>query len=175
MDFSNFAQNIWTLCKKKYHKIFIMFWPDKMLSKRSSVCSGGWVLFHYPVVPEPGGARGATGPPIFCRWVNPVRTREGRLNPPITTDPPNVFHLPASLLPVQLVWSTVVNLFSLWFTNDGRAKKTFREVKSNQYLSLCLKLWYLVREMTKMFDFSKVKSLTLFVHNLQYCVPLFSL
>ena len=44
-----------------------------------------------------GGARGATGPPIFCRSVNPIRTGEGRLSPPITTGPPNVFHLPASL------------------------------------------------------------------------------
>ena len=44
-----------------------------------------------------GGARGATGPPIFSRSVNPIRTGEGRLSPPITTGPPNVFHLPASL------------------------------------------------------------------------------
>ena len=46
------------------------------------------------VVPEPGGP---LAPPIFCRSVNPIQTREGRLSPPITTGPPNVFHLPASL------------------------------------------------------------------------------
>ena len=44
-----------------------------------------------------GGAGGATGPPIFCRSFNPIRTREVRLSPTITTGPPNVFHLPASL------------------------------------------------------------------------------
>ena len=43
-------------------------------------------------------ARGATGPPIFGRSVNPILTGEGRLSPPITTSTPKVFHLPASLL-----------------------------------------------------------------------------
>ena len=40
-------------------------------------------------MPEPGGQRGATvpPPPIFCRSVNPIRTGEGRLSPPITTAP----------------------------------------------------------------------------------------
>ena len=38
----------------------------------------------------PGG--GATAPPpIFCRSVNPIQTGKGRLSPPITTGPPNVF------------------------------------------------------------------------------------
>ena len=49
------------------------------------------------VMPEPGGPGGPLAPPIFCRSVNPIRTGEGRLSPPITTGPPNVFHLPASL------------------------------------------------------------------------------
>ena len=44
-----------------------------------------------------GGARGPLAPPIFCRSVNPTRTGEGRFSPPITTGPPNGFHLPASL------------------------------------------------------------------------------
>ena len=46
------------------------------------------------------GARGAPGPPppMFVRSVNPIPTGEGRLSPPITTDTPKVFHLPASLL-----------------------------------------------------------------------------
>ena len=44
-----------------------------------------------------GGAKGATGPPIFGRSVNPIPTEEGRLSPPITTGTPNVFHLSASL------------------------------------------------------------------------------
>ena len=44
---------------------------------------------------EGGGLRG----PIFCRSVDPIRTGEGRLSPPITKGPSNVFHLPASLLP----------------------------------------------------------------------------
>ena len=39
-----------TLCSledAKYCKIVILFWPDKILSKQSSVCAGGWVLFYY--------------------------------------------------------------------------------------------------------------------------------
>ena len=43
-----------------------------------------------------GEGQEATGPPFF-RSVNPIRTREGKLSPPITTGTPNVFHLPASL------------------------------------------------------------------------------
>ena len=50
------------------------------------------------VMPEPGGPGGPLAPPIFGRSVNPIRTGEGRLSPPITTGPLNVFHLPASLL-----------------------------------------------------------------------------
>ena len=49
-------------------------------------------------MPELGGGRGATGlPPIFDRSVNPIPTGEGTLSPTITTGPPSVFHLPASL------------------------------------------------------------------------------
>ena len=44
------------------------------------------------------GTRGATGPLIFGRSVNPISTKEGRLSPPIATGTPNVFHLPASLI-----------------------------------------------------------------------------
>ena len=44
-----------------------------------------------------GGARAATGRPIFVRSLNPIPTGEGRLSPPITTGTPNVFHLPAPL------------------------------------------------------------------------------
>ena len=43
------------------------------------------------VVPEPGGPGGPLAPPIFVRTVNPIRTREGRLSPPITTGPPMFF------------------------------------------------------------------------------------
>jgi hypothetical protein len=50
------------------------------------------------VMLEQGGARGATGPPIFGRSLNPIPTGEVRLSPPITTGTPNVFHLPASLV-----------------------------------------------------------------------------
>ena len=52
---------------------------------------------YQPVVPEPGGPVGPLAPPIFGRSVNPIRIGEGRLSPPITTGPFNVFHLPASL------------------------------------------------------------------------------
>ena len=51
------------------------------------------------VMPEPGGPGGPLAPPIFGTSVNPIRTGEGRLSPPITTGPLNVFHLPASLSP----------------------------------------------------------------------------
>ena len=44
------------------------------------------LMVVFAVVPEPGGP-------------GPIRTREGRLSPPITNyyPPPNVFHPPASL------------------------------------------------------------------------------
>ena len=48
-------------------------------------------------MPEPEGPGGPLAPPILGRSINPIRTGEGRLSPPITTGPPNVFHLPASL------------------------------------------------------------------------------
>ena len=41
------------------------------------------------------------------RSVNPIRTGEGRLSPPITTDPLNVFHLPAALLILYMHYSAV--------------------------------------------------------------------
>ena len=37
------------------------------------------------VMQEPGGPGWPLAPPIFCRSVNPIRTGEGRLSPPITT------------------------------------------------------------------------------------------
>ena len=52
---------------------------------------------RYAVVPEPGGPGGPLAPPIFVRSVNPIRTGESRLSPPITIGTPKVFHLPASL------------------------------------------------------------------------------
>ena len=61
--------------------------------------SEGMALSNPTVVPEPGeGPGGPMAPPIFCRSVNPIRTGEGRLSPPITTGTPNVFHFPASLI-----------------------------------------------------------------------------
>ena len=54
-----------------------------------------------PVLPDLGeGGQGAVeplDPPIFGRSVNPIPTGEGILSPPITTGPPQFFHLPASL------------------------------------------------------------------------------
>ena len=47
--------------------------------------------------PEPGGPVGPLAPPIFGRSANPISTGEGRLSPPITTGPSNIFHLLASL------------------------------------------------------------------------------
>ena len=49
-------------------------------------------------MPEPGGPGGPLALPIFGRSVNPIQTGKGRLSPPITTGPLNVFHRPASLL-----------------------------------------------------------------------------
>ena len=61
-----------------------------------------------PVMPEPGvpGVPLAP-PPIFGRSVNPIPTEVGQIMPTITTGPPKVFHLPASLL------STLVPKFSM--------------------------------------------------------------
>ena len=82
-----------------------------LIFEKSSLKNGvGWTWFfflvwtwvlrpkqYFTVVPEPGGPGGPLAPPIFCRSVNPIRTGEGRLSPPITAGPPDVFHLPASL------------------------------------------------------------------------------
>ena len=59
-----------------------------------------WPRFE-SVVPELGGPGGPLAPPIFCRSVNPIWTGEGRLSPPITTSPSNVFDLPAAL---GIIW-----------------------------------------------------------------------
>ena len=52
---------------------------------------------HEAVMPEPGGPGGPLAPPIFGRSVNPIPTGGGQIMPTITTGPPKVFHLPASL------------------------------------------------------------------------------
>jgi len=65
----------------------------------ASFLSGGFTTSDAGI----GGAKGATGPPIFGRSVNPIPTGEGRLSPPITTGTPNVFHLQASLLTTMAV------------------------------------------------------------------------
>ena len=49
------------------------------------------------VMPELGGPGGPLVPSILDRSVDPISTGEGGLSPPITTDTPNVFQLPASL------------------------------------------------------------------------------
>ena len=49
-------------------------------------------------MPEPGGQGGHRPPQYFADQLTLcIQTGEGRLSPPITTGPPNVFHLPASL------------------------------------------------------------------------------
>ena len=45
----------------------------------------------YAVMPEPGGPGGPLALPIFVRSVNPIRTGEARLSPPITTGTPKFF------------------------------------------------------------------------------------
>ena len=71
------------------------------------------------VMPEPGRPGGPLAPPIFGRSVNPIRTGEGRLSPPITTGPLNIFHLPASLkfdlsLSQMTLFAILKNSFSSW-------------------------------------------------------------
>ena len=56
----------------------------------------------YSVVPELGGPGGPRPPPIFGRSVNPIQIGGGQIMPTITTGPPKVFHLPASLIKVYL-------------------------------------------------------------------------
>jgi hypothetical protein len=55
------------------------------------------------VVPELGGPGGPLAPPIFGRSVNPIETGCGQIMPTITTGPPKVFHLPASLLCTKIL------------------------------------------------------------------------
>ena len=50
------------------------------------------------VMPDRGGPGGPLAPPIFGRSVNPIPTGGGQIMPTITTGPPKVFHLPASLM-----------------------------------------------------------------------------
>ena len=50
------------------------------------------------VVPELGGPGGPLAPSIFGRSVNPIQNGGGQIMPTITTGPPKVFHLPASLV-----------------------------------------------------------------------------
>ena len=72
---------------------------DSILRQRTFDMGLSWSLTkEYTVMPEPGGPGGPLAPPIFGRSVNPIWTGEGRLSPPITTGPLNVFHLPASLI-----------------------------------------------------------------------------
>ena len=65
-----------------------------------------------------GGARGATGPPIFGRPVNPIPIMGGRFCPPFTSGTPNVFHLPASLLFVA--FSNCIILCQIYETCQAR-------------------------------------------------------
>ena len=53
-------------------------------------------------MPEPGAGGGGQGghcppPQYLANKLTLFKPGEGRLSPPITTAPPNVFHLPASL------------------------------------------------------------------------------
>ena len=85
-------------------------------------------------MPEPG-AGGPLASPIFCRSVNPIRTGEGRLSPPITIAPPHVFHLPASL-------DYLVKLSSIFTKNGNLDWKMFigliKELNVLRILSLVL-------------------------------------
>ena len=67
------------------------FWPEQIAIKK-----GTYMIKNSDA--GTGGARGTTDPPpIFGISVNPILTWKGRLSPPITTGPPNFFHIPASL------------------------------------------------------------------------------
>ena len=50
------------------------------------------------VMPEPGRPGGPWPPQYLADQLTLFDPGEGRLSPPITTGPPNVFHLPASLI-----------------------------------------------------------------------------
>ena len=89
-----------------------------------------------------GGARGATGPPIFVRPVKPIRTGEGRLSPPITTGTPKVFHLPASLgtaVAVQLRGKEIgfQNITTFLYFNSKVTKKDAHEAKIHKNVVNC--------------------------------------
>ena len=82
-------------------------------------------------MPEPEGPGGPLAPPIFDRSVNPISTGEGKLYPSITTGPPKVFYLPASLLPVKKhedICDTSVTFFKM---NLNQTKKAPRSCGQN--------------------------------------------
>ena len=62
--------------------------PEKKRANRTSLCEG---------MQDRGGPGGALAPQYLADQLTLFKLGEGRLSPPITTGPPNVFHLPASL------------------------------------------------------------------------------
>ena len=78
--YKNSGLFLWVMSEKTY--IFVGF------CQISSLRSLNW-----------GGQGGHLSP---IRSVNPISIGEGRLSPPITTGTPNVFHLPASLLLINM-------------------------------------------------------------------------
>ena len=79
-------------------------------------------------MPELGGPGGPLAPPIFGRSVNPIPTGGGQIMPTISTGPPKVFHLPASLKGISWMSKKVdmikENNLLIYFWNNFRCNKT---------------------------------------------------
>ena len=83
------------------------------------------------VMPEPGGARGATGPPIFGRSVNPILTGEGRLSPTIASGTPIFFTF------------RYYRVSSIWFKklmthNIGRSRPFYQVLRGLFIAKFCI-------------------------------------
>jgi hypothetical protein len=75
--------------------------------------------------------------------VNPIPTGEGRLSPPITTDTPNVFHLPASLC---------INLY------NGEKKVLYKQVScsyANKHIVLYNNYDHIIESSNYIIDYRK--------------------
>ena len=85
-------------CLKIWHlNVDSLKWIKISRSLKVTVTNSSELLAQKSVKPEPGGQGGHWPPQYLADQLTLFQLGEGRLSPPISTGPPNVFHLPASL------------------------------------------------------------------------------